>query len=58
VFASDGNTQDHEPLIKSFGLEDFDYVLSTEVGNELPGGEATLQLPVGYRGRGRGPWFD
>ena len=32
VFASDGNEADHQAIIKSFGLEDFGYVLSTEVG--------------------------
>lgn len=44
VFASDGNTQDHEPLIKSFGLEDFDYVLSTEVGMSYQ----VAKLPYSY----------
>lgn len=32
VFASDGNEADHQAMINSFGLEEFAYVLSTEVG--------------------------
>ena len=32
VFASDGNEADHQAMINSFGLEEFGYVLSTEVG--------------------------
>lgn len=32
VFASDGNEADHQAMINSFGLDEFGYVLSTEVG--------------------------
>jgi methylamine dehydrogenase accessory protein MauD len=44
VFASDGNEPDHQAVIKSFGLEDFDYVLSTEVGMSYQ----VAKLPYSY----------
>ena len=44
VFASDGHAPDHQALIKAFGLEDFGYVLSTEVGLSYQ----VAKLPYGY----------
>ena len=44
VFASDGNELDHQAVIRSFGLEDFGYVLSTEVGMRYQ----VAKLPYGY----------
>lgn len=44
VFASDGNEPDHQALIKSFGLQNFGYLLSTDVGMSYQ----VAKLPYSY----------